>query len=271
MRELVIVGGVFLAAYALRTFSSGPLRRLGSMTFLAGSYLAGWFLFGSHLAGALFVAAWFLLPWVEILLRIRRLDLPLEKNFRSRHAPPRAEFPHLGELTEEMEGAGFSFVDDLGWDWESLQQFIRLFVHEEQRWQGAVHLHQQQGVGISFVSLSTRTKDGRLWTTWNYPYVYTMKLAPGFELNRAESAESLEALVASHESFLASRNVETSEVELPDPELLPQQIEKELRRQIDHNLDEGILRLSGQGYFRYSWRGCFFLWREFIKAMVRQA
>ncbi len=99
MQDLVIILGVFLAAYALRTFGHPLLRRVGALLFLAGSYLAGYLLVGSHWAGAACVALWFVLPWLEILLRIRRMTLPLEKNFRHRLAPSREEFPQLQDIT----------------------------------------------------------------------------------------------------------------------------------------------------------------------------
>ncbi len=50
---------------------------------------------------------------------------------------------------------------------------------------------------------------------------------------------------------------------------LEQEIESELRSQIDHNLESGIIKLTGDGYFRYTLRGLFFLWRQFIKDMIR--
>ena len=43
----------------------------------------------------------------------------------------------------------------------------------------------------------------------------------------------------------------------------------ESRRQVDHNLDQGLITLSGEGTFRYSWRGYLFLWRQFLRDMVR--
>jgi hypothetical protein len=96
-----------------------------------------------------------------------------------------------------------------------------------------------------------------------------MKMAPGFRLHRVQGAESFEHLLEAHRQFVASEGVEPGMLVAADPESLPQMVEAELRRQVDHNLDEGILKPAGQGLFRYSLRGCFFLWRQFIKDMVR--
>jgi hypothetical protein len=38
--------------------------------------------------------------------------------------------------------------------------------------------------------------------------------------------------------------------------------------QIDHNINVGLIELTGEGEFRYSWRGCFYLWFQMVKDMV---
>ena len=56
---------------------------------------------------------------------------------------------------------------------------------------------------------------------------------------------------------------------MPDPDDVVNEIEGEMRSQIDHNLAKGIIQLTGDGHFRYSFRGLFFLWRQIIKDLVR--
>jgi hypothetical protein len=56
---------------------------------------------------------------------------------------------------------------------------------------------------------------------------------------------------------------------MPDPEELEDNIEREMRTQVDHNLESGLITLTGDGHFKYSTRGLFFLWGQFIKDMVR--
>ncbi|MBP7948207.1 MAG: hypothetical protein KA004_01035 [Verrucomicrobiales bacterium] len=270
MSELAIILGVLLAAYGLRTFGHPLLRRLGALVFLTASFLAGYFLFGSWWAGALCVALWFLLPWLEIILRLRRMTLPLDKSFRKRHAPSGDEMPELRELTEEIRGLGFEQGDDVGWDWENMRQFIRFFAHPDDKVQAAIHLNVQGAVSLVFVSLVTRSSDGRIWITWNYPFSYNMKLAPEFTLHRATRADSFEQLLTEHLYFLGENEPLLDELTVAPPlEELQALMERELRRLVDHNLDAGIICLSGEGRFRYSWRGCFFLWGQFLKDMVR--
>ena len=48
-----------------------------------------------------------------------------------------------------------------------------------------------------------------------------------------------------------------------------EEIENEMRTQIDYNLEHGIIAPTGDGHFRYSVRGLLFLWKQFAKDMIR--
>src|SRR5688572_9178141 len=134
MENFLIVLGIWLAGHALRTFALVWLRKAGALLYLAATYVAGYFVAGgSHLAGACAVAGWFMLPWLEIILRVRAMRLPLNKTLSNRFPPPRDEFPHLKELTAEVEEAGFEMVEDTGWDGGEVRQFLRLFYMPESR------------------------------------------------------------------------------------------------------------------------------------------
>ncbi|MDG2124375.1 MAG: hypothetical protein P8J87_11785, partial [Verrucomicrobiales bacterium] len=89
------------------------------------------------------------------------------------------------------------------------------------------------------------------------------------EEHRALWAESFVDLLQSHEGFVGRQGFWREDYEDVDPEALAELMQKETRQQIDHNLDEGLIKLSGEGTFRYSWRGMFFLWFQFLKDMVR--
>src|SRR4029079_5962862 len=85
MENFLIVLGVWVAGHALRTFSVRWLRKLGAVLYLAATYLAGFFVSdGSHAAAGFAVAGWFLLPWLEIILRVRAMRLPINKTLSNR-------------------------------------------------------------------------------------------------------------------------------------------------------------------------------------------
>ena len=62
-------------------------------------------------------------------------------------------------------------------------------------------------------------------------------------------------------NFLERRRVPSDSLRIPDPDDAEHDIEDEMRRQIDHNINKGIITLTGDGHFRYSFRGLLFLWK----------
>ncbi len=197
----------------------------------------------------------------------RRCSFPLDKRLRYRQAPSTDDFPELPPLTEEFLEAGFELHDDIGWDWEPIQQFTRLFVHPELKLQGAIHLHTQENMLFSFVSITTRTPEQR-WITWNSPFQSAMEWPPGVTLHSLAFVESVSDLVSQHQQFIAHKFPPAS-VLAPDPSNLLSLAQEEGRRQVDHNLDAGLLVLRGNGNFAYSWKGCWFMVRQFMIDFVR--
>ncbi|HZC36838.1 MAG TPA: hypothetical protein VE242_14540, partial [Chthoniobacterales bacterium] len=46
-------------------------------------------------------------------------------------------------------------------------------------------------------------------------------------------------------------------------------LEQDLRAQIDHNVRSGLLKPVGATQVRYTWRGMFYLWFQFLLDFVR--
>ncbi len=279
-QEVLIIAAVVVGSIGLRTFGHPLLRKLGAVGVLVASYLLAYFLTGSHLAGLAAAALWFFLPLLEIFTRIRKLRMPLQKRLEHRSPPSSYDFPQLHEFTADVEREGFEYVDDLGWEWDGVDQFFRTFYHPEERTQAAICLNRQQHVTFAYVSLTSRTVDGRIYRTWNFPFSYTMKIAPEVRTNRAANAHSFFHLLEEHRSYLYMLAVESGdlvEIDLDADEaaengraLIEAQMEEDTRRQIEHNLASGLIaKSSDDTTFRYSWRGLFFLWGQFVKDMVK--
>ena len=47
------------------------------------------------------------------------------------------------------------------------------------------------------------------------------------------------------------------------------EIENDLRDQIAHNLEAGVLTQTPAGEIKYSWRGMIYLWCQFLLDLVR--
>ncbi|MEM0895872.1 MAG: hypothetical protein AAGJ79_03225 [Verrucomicrobiota bacterium] len=270
MFESLLVIGVAVFSFACRTYAHPLVRKLGGVGVLATTFLIAYFLSGRDplwgVAGVLF---WFFLPWIELITRVRQLRLPLEKKMHHRFPPNREIFPGLHELTRDVEDEGFEHVEDSGWEWENTNQFVRMFYNEEQKLEASIYLTEQQGIAFAYFSVSSESEDGRKLTTWNYPFAYTMKFAPDTRINRVINAGSFIDLLNSHDQFLIENAVFDEDLVKRDPEELQKDLESNMKKQVNHNLDQGLIRLSGDGTFRYSWRGLFYLWTQFIVQMVK--
>lgn len=265
----LLILGVALLSLALRSFHHTAFQKLGALGILSTSFLIGWFLTGYILAGVACALSWFLLPWVEILTHIRKLRLPLEKNIRHKAPPSRELFPALDELTGEIEGEGFNHVEDAGWEWEEYRQFFRLFYKETERSQSAICLIDQKNIAFYYLSVSSRARDGSIWTTWNYPFSHSLKLSPRMKINRIRSNQTFLQLHESHRAFLLSNHVLTDHLEELNPDDIPLDIQKDLRAQLAHNLTQGVLTYAEPGQIRYSWRGLFYIWIQFLRDLIR--
>ncbi len=267
--NLLLIAGVAVLSFALRSFYHPALRKLGALGVLATSFVAGWKLTGVWGIGVFCAASWLLLPWLEILTRVRRLTLPLEKNLRQKTPPNSETFPALDEITEEIEGEHFEHVEDAGWDWEDYAQFFRLFYKPLERTQAAICLIDQRDVAFFYLSVSSRAKDGTIWTTWNYPFSYSLKLAPQWRVNRLNGDQTFLQIYESHRDFLHQNRVRLENLEELDADIIQSEIQKDLRAQIAHNISAGVLTKNAAGEIRYSWRGMVFIWFQFLRDIVR--
>lgn len=267
--NLLLILGVAALSMGLRTYGHVAAQKLGALGIFVTSFLIGWRLTGLPVVGVACALTWLFLPWLEILTRVRKLRLPLEKNLRHKTPPSRENFPALTELTGEVEDEKFEYVEDAGWDWDDYQQFFRLFYKPLERAQAAICLIDQNDIAFYYLSISSRAKDGTIWTTWNYPFSYSMKLVPQLRINRLRTDYTFMEMCESHRDWLRLHGVVTKELQDLDPEKIQTEIQQDLRAQILHNLANGLLTKTAEGQIRYSWRGLFFIWFQFLRDLVR--
>jgi hypothetical protein len=233
---LLLTLGVAVLSVGLRTFHNSYAQKVGALGILAATFLAVYFATDKWL-------------W---------------------KSPPSSDtFPVLSEITREIEDEGFVYSDDAGWDWEDYRQFFRLFYREGDRAQAAICLNEQRDFSFYYLRISSRTKDGTVWTTWNYPLSYGLKLSPAFRINRQRPDRSFWQLDQSHRQFLRRNRVDPAEIEPLDDTQIQTDIEKDLRDQIAHNIHKGVLKQTATGDVKYSWRGMIYLWCQFLVDLVR--
>lgn len=267
---LLIIAGLVVFGYACRTFENRYIAKLGWISMLAATYVGGYWLSGSHAGGAASLSLWFVLPWIDIMSRVRHLRFPLKNEIAHRFPPSRDVFPELGDLTTEIEEVDFVEAENAGWRWEEMDHYMRLFYNTKLRTQAAITLAQQEEFAVSYVSVTSRTPDGRAFISSNYPFSFTMKFGPEQALNRYIEAESFEDLLASHQEFLSSHGLKVEDLAEMDAQTLSDALEQDMQAQIKHNVRVGVLEPVGEeDVFRYSWRGCWFLWIQVVKDMLR--
>ncbi len=267
--DLMIIGGVAVLSAALRTVRHVVAQRLSLLCLVATSYLAGLFLFGNVLGGVALALSWAFLPWLELLTNVRSVRLPVEKNLEPASPPNREEFPTFNELSADFEDEGFTHVEDLCWEWQDMRQFFRVFSHEVHPFQGTICLLEQRGMTFYYVSISARGADGTQWTTWNYPFAYSLKLPPHMKVNRLRGDGSILELLTAHSAFLDRHHIALDSLQRPDSSTFILGAQHDQRQQIDHNLKAGVLSKNAEGEIQYSWRGLFYLWWQFLRDLVR--
>ena len=179
----------------------------------------------------------------------------------------------LSQMTEDDRRA-YVIADNklalnAGWDWEDYRQFFRLFYKAEDRAQATICFNEQHDLAFYYLRISSRARSGVIWTTWNYPLSYGLKLTPQFRINRQRPDQSFWQLYQSHRAFLRNNNVQVEAIEALDEEKIEQEIERDLREQIAHNITKGVLKQTPEGDVKYSWRGMVYLWCQFLLDLVR--
>jgi hypothetical protein len=266
---ILFFAGLVVLTVALFSCAHPLLRRLGILAVGATTFAAGYLLSGSIWLGVMSASIWLLLPWVEILLRVRKLRLPLRKKLKQSAPPSRDLFPELEGMSDDIEGAGFEHVADLGWDMDGYRQFFRLFASEEKREEAAITYVEQNQIGFHFVSVTSRGTAGTIFTTWNCPVSSSLKTPPSIRLHRASGDADFAALVGEHAAFLTDEGVSAEGLRAVDPEAVRHSVEGDMETQMQHNISEGLLQAADDGHGRYSWRGMLYLWFQFLRDIFR--
>lgn len=265
----LLVAGFFVLSLALRSFSSPVLFRLGNLCILATSYLLGLFLTDHFLGGLGCMALWFLFPWIDIIGRIRHLEMPSTRSVTAQAPPSPNRFPALEEITEEIAAEGFAQIEDAGWEYEQQEQFVRVFAHKSEPVRATINMVENEEICFFYVTLCTHGADGRVWYTWNYPFSLTLKYPTHWTIQRIRDSDSFLALLEKHRSLLKRHEVKNAVPASNDASAVTAELEEELKAQVAHNERCGLLLRNDNGLVRYSWKGCCFLWVQFLKEMLR--
>jgi hypothetical protein len=168
-----------------------------------------------------------------------------------------------------MEKEDFQLAEDVGYDSEVQEQFLRLFHRPSDNVQAAVCMVNQRELAFYYVSLMTRSRDGQLFVTWNYPFAYSLKFTPKTRVRRVRSTMTTHQMCEAHRSLLKKERLRDGDVLPLNPEQSRELLEEDLRAQIDHNVRSGLLKPIGVKQVCYTWRGMLYLWFQFLLDFVR--
>ena len=200
---LFITLGVAVLSVALRSYESSLSQKVGAFGILTASFLGIYYI-------------------TEKLdpRPLQRAELALPALGGNPHPHPRAAFPERKNAAAEKSAVAEVFPDarrdharkskakdsptsatpaGIG---RITAQFFRLFYKEEDRAQATICLNEQNDLSFYYLRISSRAQDGKIWTTWNYPLSYGLKLSPQFRINRQRPDQSFWQLYQSHKSFL---------------------------------------------------------------------
>lgn len=270
MNQTLTILGAFLIGIALRSCKTKAYRKLGAVAYLILTGVVAYLLSHSVIVAILSMAAWFLFPLVQVLWKMKPLRLPLNNKLQHRFPPNEDMFPNADAMIEALEEAGFEHAGNSGWDWACSSQSYQFFWHPEERSVAAVCFCKQEKITFSFLTITSRDKSGTLWRTTNYPFAQLLKESPNVWQNNIPcSTRCINRILAAHHYFISLHGASHDDLIIPDPDLIDQDVEQDMRRQIDHNIDARIIELTGDGHFKYSIRGLLFLWKQSIKDIIR--
>ena len=270
MHELLTVIGIILIGMALRSCRRRIFRKFGALVYLLASAVIVYFISDSLPLSIASIFVWFFLPWIELGARVRKLRLPLENSLSEERSPRLQQFPEAEHNIDELEDLEFEHSSDYSWDWAGSAQHYSFYWHPEERAVVTVCICKQANVAFSYVTISSRCCDGKIYRTSNFPFSPTLKNSPSVAWNQIACRHcSLEESLECHKRFIKKRGGSHNNLMIPDPDTLKEDVENDMREQIRHNLNTGIISVTENGKFRYSFRGLCFLWKQFIKDMIR--
>jgi hypothetical protein len=258
--------GLVVLAFALFEIGRPGFRALGMWSLVSASAFAAYRMTGMATITALTVAMWFLLPLRRIIREGRRILMPRRRELRDGAFARFNQVPNFDQLEQELGEAGFQYLEDLQWSaGQGVTVAIRAFINTESRTRITLNLAESDDVTFFYVALNNRASDGKMLCTWTYPFSYSLLFAPGWNVQRISHPGSLEELLKIHHEFLNRNHVRTENLApLPD-DTIRLELQQDLDRQIAYNIDRHLLEEADSESVRYTWKGCAFLWIQFLR------
>jgi hypothetical protein len=263
LRELLGCIVVMLTGLCLLHLNWIGFRKMGMVLIWLASGLAAYFITGSATMACLMLLAWVCFPLWEMVFVLRQLRVPRHRVLADAR-PPREDFDDLTELSDSLVELGFAQIDQCKLTPAQHDQFYRIFLRPDGLTQAVVGYVAQGAIGFHFVALTSVSRDGRRWVTWDYPLTYGLVMPPDMAVYRALHCETVAELHQAHLDFLEINGIKPEEIVPVEqtPEAARGRLEQTLNQQIEYNITHGYLTpatSAGPENFCYSWRGTLYV------------
>jgi hypothetical protein len=155
--------------------------------------------------------------------------------------------------------------------WAKSHEHDSFFWHSEQKHLVAICHRIQSCVTFCYLNITSTDENGTIWRSSNFPFSASLPHSPKTRFNHVTHGKIScpEHVLYSHELFLYNAGVGPEHLSTENMEQVETLFEQEMRNLIDHNLKSGMIRLTGDGHFRYSFKGLVYLWWQILKDMFR--
>jgi len=226
-----------------------------------------WIWTSSILLALMALVLWFGLPLFQATIASRKLRFSYQRKLETASLSLE-ECPGLHQASQEVREGDFDFMGDYWLKPSPQEQAFRLFQHRTKAISGAVALVRQGPFQLIYRILATRSQDGALWMTWDYPLAYGLEMPPGFNIYRYLDAEDVTELVDQHDAFLELNEVKAG-LESDGSASVYALFEEIFQTTMVHNLKVGMLKRADESdEIRYTWKGTFFLLRQVLREVV---
>jgi len=271
LHEILTITGIVILGKAFRCMQVKCFRKIGAILYLAAFGCMMYFITDSWIIALLSIIACFFLPWLELIFRVRKVRFPIDNQLQQSRPSCNKSFPEVQGIMKQLEESDYEHISDTGWKWDKATQYFSLYHHSEDKHTAAVCQCAQSCVTFCYITVTSTTKDGKIYRTTNYPFSPTLKAHPKMINNHVscEGMNSLEFMLYAHNSYLFEKGLNTDTLIQPDPERAESQLENEIKEQINYNLENGLIQMVDGKEFRYSFKGLVFLWKQVLKDLIR--
>ena len=184
----------------------------------------------------------------------------------------RIAFLTLNEITREIENEGFVHVErrraGIG---RITASFSACFTRRKIARRPTICLNEQHDLSFYYLANFIRApRAGVIWTTWNYPLSYGLKLTPQFRINRQRPDQSFWQLYQSHRAVSPPKRRDMRTQSMRWMKSGSKRKWKTICaiRSRTTSTKACSNRLPA-GDVKYSWRGMIYLWCQFLVDLVR--